>query len=59
MKRETRIQLESELEKVQSDVSNTKLHIHMLNLEKQKSERNLSELVNRKNKIIILLKGAN
>ncbi|HDR3493934.1 TPA: hypothetical protein QCN73_005534 [Bacillus wiedmannii] len=59
MKKETRIQLESELESVQSDVSNTKLHIHMLNLEKQKSERNLSELVDRKNKIIILLKGAN
>ncbi len=58
MKKETIIQLESELEKVQSDVSNTKLHIHMLNLEKQKSERNLSELVDRKNKIIILLKGA-
>lgn len=58
MKKETRIQLESELEKVQSDVSNTKLHIHMLNLEKQKSERNLSELVDRKNKIIKLLKGA-
>ncbi|KXY76060.1 hypothetical protein J0835_28440 [Bacillus cereus group sp. Sample62] len=58
MKKETRIQLESELEKVQSDVSNTKLHIHMLNLEKQKSERNLSELVDRKNKIINLLKGA-
>ncbi|SCN40852.1 Uncharacterized protein BC067498_05448 [Bacillus cereus] len=58
MKKETRIQLESELEKVQSDVSNTKLHIHMLNLEKQKSERNLSELVDRKDKIINLLKGA-
>lgn len=58
MKKETRIQLESELEKVQSDVSNTELHIHMLNLEKQKSERNLSELVDRKNKIINLLKGA-
>ncbi|MDI6680205.1 hypothetical protein QMA02_31180 [Bacillus wiedmannii] len=58
MKKETIIQLESELEKVQSDVSNTKLHIHMLNLEKQKSERNLSELVDRKNKIIMLLKGA-
>ncbi|WP_180230320.1 hypothetical protein [Bacillus cereus] len=58
MKKETRIQLESELEKVQSNVSNTKLHIHMLNLEKQKSERNLSELVDRKNKIINLLKGA-
>ncbi|HDR4520550.1 TPA: hypothetical protein QCQ26_005128 [Bacillus cereus] len=58
MKKETRIQLESELENVQSDVSNTKLHIHMLNLEKQKSERNLSELVDRKNKIIMLLKGA-
>lgn len=58
MKKETRIQLESELESVQSDVSNTKLHIHMLNLEKRKSERNLSELVDRKNKIIMLLKGA-
>ncbi|MEK4697886.1 hypothetical protein MKX31_28560 [Bacillus sp. FSL M8-0063] len=58
MKKETRIQLESELKSVQSDVSNTKLHIHMLNLEKQKSERNLSELVDRKNKIIMLLKGA-
>jgi hypothetical protein len=59
MKKETRVQLESELEKVQSDVSNTKLHIHMLNLEKQKSERNLSELVDRKDKINILLKGDN
>lgn len=58
MKKETRIQLESELENVQSDVSNTQLHIHMLNLEKQKSERNLSELVDRKDKIINLLKGA-
>ncbi|WP_163255803.1 hypothetical protein [Bacillus tropicus] len=59
MKKETRIQLEAELESVNSDISNMRLHLNMLGLEKKKTEGNLSDLVDRKNKIIILLKGAN
>ncbi|MDO8159162.1 hypothetical protein FKQ51_17715 [Bacillus toyonensis] len=59
MKKETRIQLESELEKVQSDISNKKLHLNMLGLEKKKTEGNLEDLLTRKKQIEITLKGAN
>lgn len=59
MKKETRIQLESELEKVQSDISNMKLHLNMLGLEKKKTEGNLDDLLTRKKQIEISLKGAN
>ncbi|WP_259418301.1 hypothetical protein [Bacillus toyonensis] len=59
MKKETRIQLESELEKVQSDISNMKLHLNMLGLEKKKTEGNLDDLITRKKQIESSLKGAN
>jgi len=59
MKKETKIQLESELKKVQSDISNMKLHLNMLGLEKKKTEGNLDDLVTRKKQIEISLKGAN
>lgn len=39
MKKETRIQLESELESVNSDISNMKLHLNMLGLEKKENRR--------------------
>ncbi|MGG0209550.1 hypothetical protein [Bacillus mycoides] len=58
MKKETRIQLESELEKVQSDISNMNLHLNMLGLEKKKTEGNLDDLLTRKNQIESSLKGA-
>ncbi|WP_180229106.1 hypothetical protein [Bacillus toyonensis] len=58
MKKETRIQLESELEKVQSDISNMKLHLNMLGLEKKKTENNLDDLLTRKGQIESSLKGA-
>ncbi|MFJ6034285.1 hypothetical protein ACIQFL_28715 [Bacillus toyonensis] len=58
MKNETRIQLESELEKVQSDISNMKLHLNMLGLEKKKTEGNLEDLLTRKKQIESSLKGA-
>ena len=58
MKKETRIQLESELGKVQSDISNMKLHLNMLGLEKKKTEGNLEDLLTRKKQIEITLKGA-
>lgn len=58
MKKETRIQLESELEKVQSDISNMRLHLNMLGLEKKKTEGNLDDLVTRKKQIESSLKGA-
>ncbi|WP_195723878.1 hypothetical protein [Bacillus sp. RIT694] len=58
MKKETRIQLESELENVNSDISNMKLHLNMLGLEKKKTEGNLEDLLTRKEKIESSLKGA-
>ncbi|WP_170957002.1 hypothetical protein [Bacillus wiedmannii] len=58
MKKETRIQLESELESVTSDISNMKLHLNMLGLEKKKTENNLDDLLTRKGKIESSLKGA-
>ncbi|MGQ8827095.1 hypothetical protein ACUTUE_28035 [Bacillus sp. NA_146.1] len=58
MKKETRIQLESELEKVQSDISNMNLHLNMLGLEKKKTEGNLEDLTIRKERIESSLKGA-
>lgn len=58
MKKETIIQLESELEKVQSDVSNMRLHLNMLGLEKKKTEGNLDDLLTRKKQIESSLKGA-
>ncbi|MES5896952.1 hypothetical protein [Bacillus cereus group sp. RP43] len=58
MKKETKIQLESELEKVQSDISNMKLHLNMLGLEKKKTEGNLDDLLIRKKQIESSLKGA-
>lgn len=58
MKKETRIQLESELESVQSDISNMKLHLNMLGLEKKKTEGNLYDLITRKKQIEGSLKGA-
>ncbi|WP_242224512.1 hypothetical protein [Bacillus cereus group sp. BfR-BA-01380] len=51
MKQITKVQLESELEKVQSDINNIKYHLIMMESEKKKSESLLQELVNRKNKI--------
>ncbi|HHT7013358.1 hypothetical protein [Bacillus paranthracis] len=58
MKKETRIQLESELENVNSDISNMKLHLNMLGLERKKTEGNLEDLVLRKQQIESSLKGA-
>lgn len=58
MKKETRIQLESELESVNSDISNMKLHLNMLGLEKKKTEGNLEDLLTRKQRIESSLKGA-
>lgn len=57
MKKETRIQLESELENVNSDISNMKLHLNMLGLEKKKTEGNLYDLITRKKQIESSLKG--
>ncbi|WP_176549909.1 hypothetical protein [Bacillus wiedmannii] len=58
MKKETRIQLESELENVNSDISNMNLHLNMLGLEKKKTEGNLEDLITRKKRIESSLKGA-
>ncbi|HDR4727301.1 hypothetical protein ABR776_26525 [Bacillus cereus] len=58
MKKETRIQLESELENVNSDISNMKLHLNMLGLEKKKTKGNLEDLLTRKQRIESSLKGA-
>ncbi|MDV6040417.1 hypothetical protein N7X28_28780 [Bacillus sp. SM-B1] len=58
MKKETRIQLESELESVNSDISNMQLHLSMLRLEKKKTEGNLEDLLTRKGQIESSLKGA-
>ncbi|WP_180232037.1 hypothetical protein [Bacillus cereus] len=58
MKKETRIQLESELDSVNSDISNMKLHLNMLGLEKKKTESNLDDLLTRKQQIENSLKGA-
>ncbi|WP_179880314.1 hypothetical protein [Bacillus cereus] len=58
MKKETRIQLESELESVNSDISNMKLHLNMLGLERRKTEGNLEDLLTRKERIESSLKGA-
>lgn len=57
MKKETRIQLESELQNVQSDISNMKLHLVMLDQEKRKTNANLEDLNSRKKQIINSLKG--
>ncbi|MGF9769456.1 hypothetical protein [Bacillus albus] len=56
MKKETRIQLE--LESVNSDISNMKLHLNMLGLKKKKTEGNLDDLLTRKKQIESSLKGA-
>ncbi|MBJ8061794.1 MULTISPECIES: hypothetical protein [Bacillus] len=58
LKKETRIQLESELESVNSDISNMKLHLNMLGLKKKKTEGNLDDLLTRKRQIESSLKGA-
>lgn len=58
MKKETRIQLESELESVNSDISNMKLHLNMLGLERKKTKGNLYDLITRKKQIEGSLKGA-
>ncbi|MEM5606647.1 hypothetical protein AAHB51_29280 [Bacillus cereus] len=58
IEKETRIQLESELESVNSDISNMKLHLNMLGLKKKKTEGNLDDLLTRKRQIESSLKGA-
>ncbi|HDR8110434.1 TPA: hypothetical protein QCZ04_003507 [Bacillus cereus] len=51
MKKETKIQLEGELEKVESDISNLEYHLVMMDGERQKTRKALEELKNRKEKL--------
>ncbi|MGG1339723.1 hypothetical protein ABE244_03850 [Bacillus toyonensis] len=56
MKKETKIQVEGELEKVESDISNLKYHLVMMDGERQKTKCSLKELKNRKEKLESYLK---
>ena len=51
MKKETKIQLEGELEKVESDISNLEYRLVMMDGERQKTRKALDELKNRKEKL--------
>ncbi|MBK5474394.1 hypothetical protein JFU54_28840 [Bacillus sp. TH19] len=51
MKKETQIQLEGELEKVESDISNLEYHLVMMDGERKKTKQSLEELKDRKKKL--------
>ncbi|MGI8363165.1 hypothetical protein [Bacillus cereus] len=51
MKKETKIQLEGELEKVESDISNLEYHLVMMDGERQKTRKTLAELKIRKKEL--------
>lgn len=51
VKKETKIQLEGELKKVESDISNLEYHLVMMDGERQKTRKALDELKNRKEKL--------
>lgn len=51
MKKETKIQLEGELEKVESDISNLEYHLVMMDGERQKTRKALNELNIRKKEL--------
>lgn len=51
MKKETKIQVEGELEKVESDISNLEYHLVMMDGERQKTRKALDELKHRKEKL--------
>lgn len=52
MKREvTRIQVKSEIESVESEITKLQFHLHGINDEKRKTEKNLDELQARKEKL--------
>ncbi|WP_215589144.1 hypothetical protein [Bacillus mycoides] len=51
MKKETKIQVEGELKKVESDISNLEYHLVMMDSEKKKTKLQLQELQDRKKKL--------
>ncbi len=51
MKKETKIQVEGELKKVESDISNLEYHLVMMDGERQKTRKTLEDLKNRKEKL--------
>ncbi|MGH1293802.1 hypothetical protein [Bacillus cereus] len=51
MKKETKIQLEGELEKVESNISNLEYHLVMMDSEERKTRKALDELKNRKREL--------
>lgn len=51
VKKETKIQLEGELEKVESDISNLEYHLVMMDGERQKTRKALDELKIRKKEL--------
>ncbi|WP_176526245.1 hypothetical protein [Bacillus cereus] len=51
MKKETKIQVEGELEKIESDISNLEYHLVMMDDERQKTRKALEELKNWKKEL--------
>jgi phage shock protein A len=51
MKKETKIQVEGELKKVESDIHRLQYHLVGLDNEKRKTKRTLEELQDRKKKL--------
>ncbi|MCU5755657.1 hypothetical protein [Bacillus thuringiensis] len=51
MRKETKIQVEGELKKVESDISNLEYHLVMMDGERQKTRKALDELKNRKKEL--------
>lgn len=51
MKKDTKIQLEGELEKVESDISNLEYHLVMMDGERQKTRKALDDLKKRKKEL--------
>jgi hypothetical protein len=51
MKKETKIQVEGELEVVESEIYRKQYHLNGLNSEKQKTRKALEELKSRKEKL--------
>lgn len=55
MKKETAVQVQSELEVVESEIKKNEYHLHGLANEKRKTQRALEELQDRKKKLISYL----
>ena len=51
MRKETKIQVQSEIESIESDITKLQFHLHGINDEKRKTEKNLDELRDRKEKL--------